>query len=201
MKRTELASVESSEYKTPDGGEGPAQFVKVELPAGEIRNVELYQQPGLASGATSGHTALLIPVSGGGYRIAIGAHNYGLSIEASAGHTKIYSTDATGATVKCLLHLKADGSLSIEADSSISTNSTGDTELEATGDVKLSPTGEVHLKGDSRTLVTYAELNTALQTLVSSINSAFASKLNGGGSPGGLTLDISSAEAEDVKVN
>lgn len=116
MKRTELGKVESSEYDTPDGAEGQAQFLKVELPTGEIRNVELYQQPGVASGATPGHTALLIPVSGGGYRIAIGAHNYGLSIEASAGHTKIYSTDSSGSSVKCLLHLKADGKIAIEND-------------------------------------------------------------------------------------
>ena len=61
--------------------------------------------------------------------------------------------------------------------------------------------GEIHLNGNSKSLVTHAELNTALQSFITALNLAFASKLNGGGSPGTLSLNISSAEATKVKTS
>ncbi|GAH42743.1 unnamed protein product, partial [marine sediment metagenome] len=39
-----------------------------------------------------------------------------------------------------------------------------------------------------------------LQLLVTAINAAFATKLNGAGAAGGLALDISLAESPTVKV-
>jgi len=58
---------------------------------------------------------------------------------------------------------------------------------------------EVRLNGSSKSLVTYAALNSALSTLVGSINTLFSTKLDGGGSPGTLTLNLSAAEATTVK--
>jgi len=74
---------------------------------------------------------------------------------------------------------------------------------ESTEDIEITPSGsgEVHLKGDAKTLVTYSALNTALQNLVTAINTTFASKLNGGGAAGTLTLNISGAEAANIKTD
>lgn len=57
----------------------------------------------------------------------------------------------------------------------------------------------IELNGNTKRFVTYAELNTALQLLVASINTTFATKLNGAGSPGTLTLNISAAETQTIK--
>ena len=74
---------------------------------------------------------------------------------------------------------------------------------EDTEDIEITPSGsgEVHLKGDSKSLVTYSALNTALGNLVTAINALFGSKLDGGGTAGTLTLDISGAEAANVKTD
>jgi hypothetical protein len=58
---------------------------------------------------------------------------------------------------------------------------------------------EIHLNGNSKTFVTHAELNTALQTFVTALNAAFASKENGSGSAGALTIDISAAATTTIK--
>ncbi len=57
----------------------------------------------------------------------------------------------------------------------------------------------VHNQG-VKSAVSYADLNTALQLLVTAINAALATKLDGGGSAGALTLDISLAESPTVKI-
>lgn len=68
------------------------------------------------------------------------------------------------------------------------------------GDGNVSLDGaKVHLNGSSKSLVTYAALNTALSALVGSINTLFGKKLDGGGTPGTLTLNLSAAEATTVK--
>jgi len=65
--------------------------------------------------------------------------------------------------------------------------------------IDLDASGNIKLNGDTKRLVTYAELNTALQALVTAINTAFASKLDGGGTPGTLSLDISAAETQTIR--
>ena len=60
--------------------------------------------------------------------------------------------------------------------------------------------GNLELNGNGNSAVTFAALNTALQTLVTAINATFATKLNGSGSPGTLTLNISAAEENTVRL-
>ena len=60
--------------------------------------------------------------------------------------------------------------------------------------------GNLELNGNGNSAVTYSALNTALQSLVDSINTTFATKLDGGGSPGTLSIDISSAEENTVRL-
>jgi len=65
--------------------------------------------------------------------------------------------------------------------------------------IDLDGEGHIDLNGDGKKLVTYAELNTALQSLVTAINTAFATKKDEAGSSGTLTLDISAAETQTVR--
>lgn len=62
----------------------------------------------------------------------------------------------------------------------------------------INPNG-IQLNGNSKSFVTWAELNSALQNLLTAINSKFGTKQDGSGSPGGLSLDISAAKTTTVK--
>ncbi len=77
-----------------------------------------------------------------------------------------------------------------------STNEAGDT---VKSQIKLDNAGNIDLNGSGKKLVTYSELNTALQTLVTAINTLFGTKLDGGGTPGTLILNISAAETQTVR--
>lgn len=57
----------------------------------------------------------------------------------------------------------------------------------------------VHNLG-ANSAVSFAALDAALQLLVTAINAAFATKLNGAGAAGGLALDISLSESPTVKI-
>jgi len=65
---------------------------------------------------------------------------------------------------------------------------------------KWDGTGNVIHNQGAKSVVTYAALDAALQLLVTAINAAFATKLNGAGAAGGLALDISLSESPTVKV-
>lgn len=76
------------------------------------------------------------------------------------------------------------------------TNSSG---KQITAQIRLQANGQIELNGNTKSLVTWEELNTALQMLVASINTSLAAKLDGGGAPGALTLDISTAKTSTLK--
>jgi len=58
----------------------------------------------------------------------------------------------------------------------------------------------LEINGNTDYAVSWTDLNTALQLLVTTINAKFLTKTDGVGSPGGLSLDISSAKVEGVKL-
>lgn len=60
--------------------------------------------------------------------------------------------------------------------------------------------GTLEINGNADFAVSWTDLNTQMQLLITAINGAFASKLNGTGSAGGLTLDLSSAKNLKVKL-
>ena len=66
--------------------------------------------------------------------------------------------------------------------------------------IKLLKDGTIEINGNSDYAVSWTDLNMALQTLVTAINAALAVKLDGGGTAGTLTLDISSARVTGVKL-
>lgn len=66
--------------------------------------------------------------------------------------------------------------------------------------IYLDKSGNVDINDGANSVVTYQALNTALQTLVSAINVAFAAKLDGGGTSPALSVDISGSESNTVRV-
>lgn len=63
---------------------------------------------------------------------------------------------------------------------------------------KVYGTTSVELNGNTNFAVTWTELNSALQSLVTSINATFATKKDEAGTAGTLTLDLSSAKNTKV---
>ncbi len=68
------------------------------------------------------------------------------------------------------------------------------------GKILINEDGEIIINDGTKSAVSYAELNTALQLMVTAFNTALASKLDGGGSTGAVTLDISLSEVTEVKL-
>lgn len=86
---------------------------------------------------------------------------------------------------------------------------------ESTSTIEITEDGDINLNGDSKSFVTYGELNTALASFKSSIDAAIAGAITGhthaGVYPGGSTtapgvgsapatnIDISSSETQTIK--
>jgi len=70
--------------------------------------------------------------------------------------------------------------------------------IDRTGVVSIKGT-EIDLNGNSKSFVTHSELDAALQTYVTAVNAFFQTKLDGGGTPGTLSIDISAAKTTTVK--
>ena len=70
--------------------------------------------------------------------------------------------------------------------------------IDKTGNVSIKGK-EIDLNGNSKSFVTHAELDAALQSYNTAVNLLFATKLDGTGTPGSLTLDISSAATTTIK--
>jgi len=66
--------------------------------------------------------------------------------------------------------------------------------------LKFDSAGNVVNNQGLNSAVSYAALNTALQLLVTAINAALATKLDGAGAAGALVLDISLSESPTVKI-
>ncbi len=66
--------------------------------------------------------------------------------------------------------------------------------------IYLNTDGEIILNQGTKSAVNYVDLNTQLQLLVTAINGALATKLDGSGAAGALTLDLSTAEVPEVKL-
>jgi phage gp45-like len=66
--------------------------------------------------------------------------------------------------------------------------------------INLLTTGIIELNGNSDFAVRFNALDTAIQTFITALNAALANKLDGSGTAGTLTLDISGAKIDEVKV-
>lgn len=94
----------------------------------------------------------------------------------------------TGGTPPATIKLLNNGDIEIESGAASSAT------------FKLTSSGNIEINGDADNAVSYTDLNTAMQTLVAAINTTFASKFDGVGAPGTLSLDLSSAKVDKVKL-
>jgi len=73
------------------------------------------------------------------------------------------------------------------------------------GSIEVDPASgkDIKLAGDTKNLITHAELNTALQTFLTALKAAVSSgcQSGAGGNIASVTLDISTAEATKVKTS
>lgn len=69
------------------------------------------------------------------------------------------------------------------------------------GYVEVDTGGIINLSGNTKNLVTHAELATALNTFVTALNVALGTKSDGTGSPGTLSININPASATKVKTS
>jgi phage gp45-like len=67
------------------------------------------------------------------------------------------------------------------------------------GLISLKTDGTIEINGGDKYLVLHSELDSILQGFVTAMNTALAAKVDGGGSPGTLSLDISAASTTTVK--
>ncbi|ORC37258.1 hypothetical protein B4O97_03450 [Marispirochaeta aestuarii] len=77
-----------------------------------------------------------------------------------------------------------------------STNTAGDTEAAR---IHLKADGTIEINGSDKRLVTFDELDTAVHGMITALNTVLGTKLDGSGTPGSITLDISAAETTTVK--
>jgi hypothetical protein len=163
----ELFSVVRSYLKDRNGA-GQSVHIEGTGRGGKGLNAEIYSAAGIFSRPPKGTRGICLPI--GRERIVLAMHNYQVVIDwTEEGETTIFSTDATGATVKARIDLKADGN--------------------------------IYLNGTSKYLVTWGALNIALGGLVTAMNSALAAKVDGGGSPGTLSLNLDSAKATTLRTD
>ncbi|MBO5921205.1 MAG: hypothetical protein J6Q48_02315 [Bacteroidaceae bacterium] len=98
----------------------------------------------------------------------------------------------------------ADGTLTVNTASNINVSTTGDASVTADGNVSVDA-NQINLNGDSKSLVTYGELDNALSTFLQQLTTSLSTTLiAGNGSPQTWTdfptsIDISSAEASTLK--
>jgi hypothetical protein len=124
-----------------------------------------------------------VPIGGSNrYGLVLAVNNYQIELDVGgAGGMAIYSTTGAGNEVKASIICQPDG------------------KIIATGDT-------IELNGNSKKLVTYAELNSALSTFLTGLTTALTTTpIIGNGSPqpawAGLptSIDISAAETSTVK--
>jgi hypothetical protein len=181
-------------------GRAPGKSIgaKTKAAYGQTREIAYWQLPGVAAAPTEGDRAIEIRVGGG--RVIIASKNYRVAIEPKAGEHIIYSLNAAGDTEMSRTHHKQDGTVETRNDN---------------GHVTLKSDGNIDLNGDGRTLVTHAELASALESFATSIQaeitSAITSHTHGGVTTGSQatatgtgtaskpSIDISTAEAQTVR--
>jgi len=68
------------------------------------------------------------------------------------------------------------------------------------GKIKIDINGNIIINNGTKSAVSHAELNTALQLMVTAFNTALGTKQDGSGTAGVVTLDISASEVSKVKL-
>jgi hypothetical protein len=188
MNFPELVRVLKSKITQRDGY--PGESVQSNVQGYHAMDSEVYGLPGVVCIPPENVRMIYVPYGNSRRGACVGGHNYQLSHEAVQGDTIIFSTTADGKTIKATIHLHADGKISVVSDSDVSVATDGKITADGTA---------IELNGNTKALVTHAELNTALQGFITALNLAFAAKLDGGGTSGTLSLNISTSATTTVK--
>lgn len=208
--------VVSSKYEKLEGYPGQSTVSQVKGFADNTRSAEVFAYPGLEISPPKDSQLIYLPLGGSqSFGVTVAGHNYKIAPVLDQGGIRIYSTDANGSQVKSSIVLKPNGDIAIESNGNVSVdaqtdltlNAMGNVSVDASQDVSVTAGGnvsldgmEVQLNGSDESLVRFSDLDSALQQFVSSLNQEFAKKQDLAGSPGALSLDISQAEVDDVKV-
>jgi hypothetical protein len=150
----------------------------------DVRTVELFSQAGEDINPANGCRVIVLTMPGS-YKASV-AISDDLQPETDPGGKELYSTDnpVTEKRAKIIL------------------NTNGDIELDAFGggNQKILQSGDIELNGNADYAVSWTDLNTILQALITSINALFATKLDGSGTAGTLILDLSPARVDNVRL-
>lgn len=164
-------------------GDATRRLLQVQMLDEDVRTVELITMAGDDTNPANGCRVEVVDSSG--VKIATAVTD-DLTPDVAVGEREIYSTDNPATEKRARIKLAANGDITIDA--------YGGAKIEIKAD------GTVTINAGTQSAVSYAPLDLALQALVLAINTALASKLDGGGSAGTLTLDISGAESAEVMI-
>lgn len=174
--KTFILSLKSSVLKKKGSSSGQSAVMTGKGILGQSLEVEILQQPGVFSLPPDGITGVFIPVGtsdvfGG---VMCFKHTKTSVDTGGSGGTCIFSTNASGDAVKSLITLKPSGDIDI--------------------------TGQTSINGNSKSFVTWQELQNALNIVFSTIAS-HVHPSNGVTSPTlvGLSCDISLSKTTTVK--
>jgi hypothetical protein len=179
----ELGIVKGSEIKKNKDSTTKSLLLQVEIIPDDVRTVELISMSGEDVNPGKGCRVFITDASKG-YKIATGITD-NLEPESDSGEREIYSTDDPVTEKKAKIKLAANGDIEIDAYGGATLNIKAD--------------GNIEINGDADYAVSWTDLDTALQTLVSGINTALGTKKDEAGTPGTLSLDLSTAKIGTVK--
>ncbi len=189
--------------------------LQVEGLNGKIDEIELLHNNGLISKPIKDRNIFILNTNNH-YAIGLGFRDENLDFGLSEGDTVIYSTDESG-TVVSQIHLTNEGDITIKNDRDFSVTCAGlvfessgniiaksdkDIAIESSGDITVDGS-KIELNGNSKSLVTHAELNTALQNFITILNT-HTHTVASVGSPTKtpdipMSLDISNSATTTVK--
>jgi len=184
----------------------------------DIQPVEFRFLPGQTFLPQIDDEILIIPISES-YLVGISSDD-GITPTGNPGDHRFYSTykkdDDSATIMQAFLELLSTGKITIQATDgndpavllgSIIGNNDGSLSLKSTDSggtdqakIDLKNDGNLELNGNTDNVVSWTDLNTALQSFVSAINALFATKLDGAGTAGSATLDITTAKSATVKI-
>jgi hypothetical protein len=181
----ELGIITGQKIAKNRDGDKNRLILQVEITsADDVREVELISQAGEDINPAKGCRTLVVDAAEG-YKAGI-AITDDLEPETDPGEKEIYSTDSPATEKKAKIKLATNGDIEIDAYGGATLNIKAD--------------GTIEINGNTDFAVTWTDLDIALQTFVTNLNTFLATKKDEAGAAGTLSLDLSSAKAKDVKL-
>ena len=178
---------------------GKTQTLQISALHGEtITDIERLQEYGFESYPLSNSSEVLAVFLNGNrdHGLVITVHDRdNRPTDLKEGDTRFYDhrgNKITNSSEGITIESKDDHKVTLESDSITVKHSSGK-KIVLNND-------NVELLGSDDNAVSYTDLNASLSTFVNALNAALATKMDSPGSPGALSIDISSAKVNEVKV-